>query len=340
MTYPSIACADGKIHAVFTRVDGPDSRIVYACSGDKGATWTNLRVVSSAPININPRIAAEGSRVALSWSTYSQEGFLRVVVRESTDSGVTWSNPQQFTGVFEYKGSYASDLSYRQGAIDVVWEEPVASSSFKKSTLSMVTIRDSSVVGGAAFQDARMRHTRCASTTEGTGVVYQRLNFLNMSWDIYFCLYDGTGWLAPVPISDNAEESIHPDIIADSSGFHVVWAEKQNGVFCIMRRNSADGVVWDSPGIIGEDALGAWRPQIAAGTDRLAVVWEAYETGVPVFFSTTSSDHGLNWSSPSRLVDGGFVQRPAVASDPQNLLHAVYQRGWAPALLEYTNLQL
>ena len=103
---------DGRIHAAWTETqlpNGPTLRVMYAYSGDEGATWSSPRQFAGQ-FHADANLLAEGrSVVHLVWNGGVGAGGRYYAV--SRDSGVTWSQSKQISSGVGQAGypSIASD---------------------------------------------------------------------------------------------------------------------------------------------------------------------------------------------------------------------------------------
>jgi len=99
--------------------------------------------------------------------------------------------------------------------------------------------------------------------------------------DIYYdCLDD---WSPPVNVSQSPEQSVMPDLIADSNNvIHVVWSEQIDRHNQIYYRTVSSGIPGDTIRISGYGSTAATytHPSISMfhPNDRIYIVWECYDS--------------------------------------------------------------
>ena len=331
---PSMACDDGNLHLAYRETGKGQSSIVYMNSPDNGQTWSDSVTLSTSSNVMFPSIAAEGGRVAVAWCSYRPNGYWKMAFRESIDGGSSWLDIYYGEGL---KYPTFTDLEYYNGIAILVW----AKSDASIAKIYLAWHKDGDLPEYVKYElDQAVLWPRCIPTAEGIHVVFQDFTLGETSWGIDLISYDGSQWLAPLPLNETSGQSLHPDIAADSSGIHVVWAEEQEGTYKIMARNSVNGLEWGDPLIIGESTSGAWHPRIAAGDSLLVVVWEGFERMSPAIFCTKSTDGGNSWSSSTKISDDGpAAVFPDLAVDDQDQTNVFWMKLESPIKLDSAILE-
>jgi len=300
------------------------SQIIYARSSDGGQTWLQRMVLSSAPINMRVNLAVSGDKVAAVWNQYSDGANCSVALRESRNRGISWSPIIKLSGDAAVQPDYFPDVCYRQGLLNVVWQE--------KQLVRLAVLQNTTIIQEDTFFEITAGRPRCAPNQLGTHVVYQRYIPDSKNWDVAYSLHDGTGWRTPVQLCSTPGDSLRPDIAADANGIHVVWAERDNGSFKIVNKNSADGITWTSGVIIAAPPLGAWHPRIVSTANELLTVWEHYSDSTPALFAARSLDGGRTWTPPVRITPGARADTfPSFSVSPSNIMHLFWMRSPQPS---------
>ena len=110
---------------------------------------------------------------------------------------------------------------------------------------------------------------------------FRHVAWQSLDYDIYYdCLDD---WSPPINVSQSPEQSVLPDLIADSNNvIHVVWSEQIDGHNQIYYRTVSSGIPGDTIRISGYGSTAATytHPSISMfhPNDRIYVAWECYDS--------------------------------------------------------------
>jgi len=338
---PVVAYDGEKLHLAFCASYKGGSLLYYASSADHGKTWDNVQVLSETNDNLFPRITAAEGSVAVGWSSAKQKyGYFRpysLALRESKDGGSTWSNVHFAAGEYGWTRGYLHpDVCYHDGKLNVVFSSPL----FKDGFIFLARLDDFNIEVLESFREQDVMRTRCAAAAAGIHSVYERFVYKDDRWEVCYRFFDGNTWSTRTVLSDGNERSNWPDIAADASGLHVVWAAEVDGTFKIMARSSQDGSTWDSPKVISGNQDGAWHPRIAASSNRIIAVWESYESKRPSIFFSESNDGGSTWTSPVKISAEEIpAVLPALAIDNSDNAHMIWMEGPPPSRLASENVQ-
>jgi len=333
---PAVASDGDRIHVAACKRFGGCSSIVYSHYGNRGAR-PGYAVLSSGTNNFSPALAASDGRVAVAWVCYLSDGACRIVVRESTDGGVTWGAGVFLDETYTFWEDLFPSASYCDDELHVVWTE----SRISRGAVNCVLLRDSSAIRKDTYFDLFDERPRCSSADDGAHMVLQRLDGNEKNFDIQYCFHGSEGWLPPVISGVTPGESLRPDLAVDSQGIHIVWGEKDEGFFRTLSRSSTDGTSWTDPVEIGTSVFGAWRPRVVAANGKLYAAWEGYDDEIPGIFGSTSDDGGTTWTTAVRLTPVGEAARdPILAPCANGELHLVWTKGFGPTKIGWRRLHL
>jgi hypothetical protein len=121
------------------------------------------------------------------------------------------------------------------------------------------------------------------------------------NYEIYFrrSTDDGASWSQPINISNNAETSYKPVIVADSSGkITVVWEDFSLGNFEIYSSFSNDnGANWNQAVNVSNNTKTSRNPMVAVDSSgNINVVWHDYTPGNYEIYFSRSIDNGVTWT--------------------------------------------
>ncbi len=103
--HPEISLtSDGSIHLLFSRVSGDGARAIglyYSRSQDGGLTWTAPELIREGSITWSDLVTTDGVTVHRLWQE-DRAGVVSNYHQISRDSGATWENAIEITGVLGY----------------------------------------------------------------------------------------------------------------------------------------------------------------------------------------------------------------------------------------------
>jgi len=145
---------------------------------------------------------------------------------------------------------------------------------------------------------------------------------------IFYALWDGQAWTAPVRLSTYSSELAQwPAIAVDARGIiHVVYVGNERLYYTYTYAGGTPWVPasWSIPRDIGGMEPVSWPDLAIDSDDQLHVVWSA-GTVADIFYSS-STDGGKEWSSPVQLSDSSEVEdlRPQLAIGRPGEIHLVW----------------
>jgi hypothetical protein len=102
------------------------------------------------------------------------------------------------------------------------------------------------------------------------------------SWEIYLRRLEGAQRGPIVRVTDDAEPSLFPRLVADTprDRIHVVYVTRIGGIFQVALRTSSDGRNFGPVIQISSSGVGAWKPApLLLGTGELLVAYEDHAVG-------------------------------------------------------------
>ncbi len=288
---------------------GSEHDILFARSGDDGASWT-----IPAPLNTNAQ-------------TDSGQDY---AVQIATDGGGNWVAAWEATGTSGGLGFDRDILTARSTDGGITWTAPAALNAYAGSDSGddwLPQIVTDNVGTWLAVWDSQ---TDLAGIGSDLDILFAR------SMD------NGATWTAPVALNTNAGTDVDSDrsagVTTDGTGNWVaVWESSTDlggtsgSDYDILTARSTDnGITWTAPAALNANAgtdTGSDRgPQIA--TDKQGnwvVLWKSYEDlgGIGTdsdLLTARSTDNGATWTAPAVLnanawSDGVHDLYPRIAAD-------------------------
>ncbi|MBS4015202.1 MAG: exo-alpha-sialidase [Candidatus Latescibacteria bacterium] len=154
----------------------------------------------------------------------------------------------------------------------------------------------------------------------------------NGAYQVYYTssYNGGVNWNTPIIISQDLSNIWDYTLAVSGSTVHIIWENNIENQF-LYRRSTNAGATWSAENTILTTPANFIMPCLAANGNNIYLVWS--DTRHPVnnseIYFMSSSDAGLNWSTPQRLTNtangiGDGVPSIAVNGD---FLHLVWQRG-------------
>jgi hypothetical protein len=146
---------------------------------------------------------------------------------------------------------------------------------------------------------------------------------------------DGTHWSTPTHVSTGAPTDLGPTLYQDSTGIiHVAWfrwpGTAPPGGITTVAATTPDSINWGAEvNVTTSSATDDWLPSLSANSAGDLVVAFARNTCPPPtcygLAASTSSDHGMTWSSPVTIVAADSATEhflPALANTGTELVVA------------------
>ncbi|MEZ4650706.1 MAG: hypothetical protein R3E97_18380 [Candidatus Eisenbacteria bacterium] len=134
--------------------------------------------------------------------------------------------------------------------------------------------------------------------------------------DIYLAEGNGSGWMAPVRITDDPAASRSPSIFSIGNRLHVVWEDERSGHSEVWATDY-DGSTWNDAVCLSCDDAPSRKPAADGGPDEGdgLVVWED-EASPGVYSIHASAYSGGGWGTPMPVSEStGNATDPTISQD-------------------------
>ncbi len=287
----------------------------------------------SPPVALTPAhaiaIAADvavdsNSRIHAVW----YEGNAPVFYASKENRDADWSAPVSISGG---AGTYPDLTTDEAGTVHVAWEA------------SGDIFYAAKPAGGAWSAPVNLTHS---SQTDAQPAIFADVaGNLRLVWgsdspgnrEILYAFKPrgANAWSAPARVSNTADRSWAPDVVADSQGgVHVVWYDFTPGVTEIYYAAKAPGAAaWSEAANVSETAGGSQWPALGIdGSDRLHLVWQDTLTlggqGQAIILYYASKSAGEGWSPRLEIArsqaNGQKAQPPALAVSRNGAIHVAW----------------
>lgn len=129
--YPSIAVNGTNIHIAWIGMSwpGPEYRLYYRNSTDKGATWNSPIILAGPSSGLTyPDIDVVGNNIYLVWDDEKDDGVHHeIYIKNSTDGGITWSGDLRLT-YNSTTDSFHPKIIVKNDTLHIVWDVAFPSS--------------------------------------------------------------------------------------------------------------------------------------------------------------------------------------------------------------------
>jgi len=193
----------------------------------------------------------------------------------------------------------------------------------------------------AAGWTAIKRLTWTSGLSERPAVAVDSAGNLHLVWhdntsgnaEIYYkkSTNGGATWSTNKRLTLTSGDSKNPAIAVDSSDrLHIFWGDYTPGNYEIYYRSSANGgVSWSAAKKLTSTAFDSYGPAITADSSGiLHLVWSDDTPGNAEIYYGRSTDGGITWSKPRRLIwTTGDSLSPAIAFIALGNIHVFWQDG-------------
>ena len=303
--------------------------IFFARNTDGGLTFSEPENISEGTAgSFLPQISVEVNNVYLVWEDGGNSGVRDIFFARGTDGGLTFSDPENIS---ENAGSSERpQISSEGNNVYVVWQDATPGNNdifFARRT-----------DGGLTFSDPENISENTGNSflpqisSEGNNVYVVWQDATPIISDIFFARRTDGGltFSDPENISENAEDSLAPQISSEGNNVYVVWQDDTPGdddIFDIFFARSTDGgLTFSEPENISENAGHSRSPQISSEGNNVYVVWFDDTPGNNDIFTARSTDGGLTFSDPENISEEntGSSTLPQISSEGNNV-YVVWQ---------------
>jgi hypothetical protein len=117
---------------------------------------------------------------------------------------------------------------------------------------------------------------RIVEDKQGNIWVIYGSEIMNMQWDIFATMYNGTAWSSPIRLTTALENDIRPSAAVDAAGnIWIAWESMRNGNKDIFTKYY-NGTDWSSDFQLTTDT--GWDVKSAIASDKNGDVWVAWES--------------------------------------------------------------
>lgn len=327
---PTIAVSGDFVHLAYMENDGANWKIHYKRSPDYGSTWEEPVLVGDiGEQSSEPAIAAHGSKVAISWTSYV-DNMWNVVARQSSDDGETWSEPLQFVEDSEAGINISPCLAFDANRLVLVWS--TASKKLAYRVIEGQTVVSSGTIP-TGIEEAEASSPLLSIYNGNYYIAYKKYSALAPNYEVYLTAIVEGMWQPRVRLTFDPNYSICPSMTVNEYGIHVVWADNRDGHFEIYYKKSVDGTNWTSDQRLTFSGTGAWHPRlVTSSSEAMTLIWEDYREGMAQTYMMKSLDGGLSWSDAAKVIaESGISIRPAAAESGEDIFCAwqeAVQQNW------------
>jgi hypothetical protein len=285
----------------------------------KRLSWTSSS-------SFSPVVATDsGNNIHIVWSDYLGS-IPEILYKKSTDGGSTWSTERLTwnSGHSTYP-DIAIDSNNR---IHVVWRDSTPGNSelfYKKST-----------DGGVSWTTKRLTWT--SGNSEDPAIATDSSNNIHIFWqddrnvkeEIFYqkSTDGGSTWTAKRLTWDSGASRDPAVAIDTNDNIHIAWRDSKPGSLEIYYKKSTNGGASWTTKRLTWNSEGFRYPDIATDSgNNVFVVWSKYQTGDYEIFLKKSTDGGTTWSKTRLTRTSGDSDHPAIAIDPSDNIHVVWDDG-------------
>ncbi len=317
-TNPDVAASGKNVYVVWQDDTPGNNDVFFTRSLNNGATFSApVNLSNNAGSSTNPRILALGTNVYLIWSD-DTPGNLDVFFTRSTDGGATFGpvmNLSSDTGT-----SANPELAVSGSSVYVVWQDDTGLTP-PNTDIFLARSTDNGATFGAAVN---------LSSNSGVSEVPQ---VASVSTNVYVIWRDdtpgngetfytkstdgGATFSAAANLSNNAGNTVAPQIAAAGTKVYVTWQDDTPGNNEILFKRSTDsGATFIATVNLSNNAGSSEAPKIAASGSLVHVAWKDSTPGNAETFFRASGNGGGSFDPTVNLSSnaGSSVDQQVVAS--------------------------
>ncbi|MFY3741999.1 MAG: hypothetical protein HMLIMOIP_002461 [Candidatus Nitrosomirales archaeon] len=297
---PQIAVSGTNVYVVWLEAISGTFDVFFSRSTDSGATFsTPVNLSNTVDLSTDQQLAVSGNNVYVVW-TEDLSGN-DVFFSRSTDSGATFSTPVKLSNNTGF--SKPPQIVASGNNVYVVWQNDPATSTgkqeilFSRSTDSGATfstpVKLSNNTGDSEFPQIAVSgskvHVVWHDTVPGEGSEI----FFSRSTD------SGATFSTPVNLSNDADSSVVPQIVASGTNVYVVWINVYvtNTFDVFFSRSTDSGATFSAPLNLsnGAGSSNLSLGDMATSGNNVYVVWFGIVSGNDdVFFSASVEDKDVD----------------------------------------------
>jgi hypothetical protein len=268
------AVSGDRIYAIWQEVTAAGNDVVQIRSVDSGISYEKLKHVSTASgKSSNPSIAVSGNSVYAVWTQLKEDGTYDIFFARSLDGGANYEK-----------------------------EKKLATAS-----------------GEAPYP-------KLVLTGNATYVVWSQLAADSGTHEIYFTrsLNGGDEFNEPINVSNNAGDSLSPQVSALNGSVYIVWSDDSSGnAEVVVAQSRTNGNSFEKYINVSNNAGESLNPQIFSTRGRVSLVWEDSTPGNglsnDIMFARGNSTGG-NFDEPINVSNNpGQSLNPKIAASGANI---------------------
>ncbi len=313
---PSVAVdSAGGVHLVWQDVLASTYwSLLYARSGDQGATWTTPSVLPrrSNAYQYPASLAVESpSSLHVAWrESKDAEVSEAILYSHSTNGGVSWSPPITLAN-YASAGQKTPDIAVGDsGTVHVLWTRDLVGAFYARST-NWASVSQISDVSAALFS------SRPSIAVRSSTVYALWADDRTGDMEIYLdrSTNGGATWGTDILVNANGVSTRQdtPDLLVLSDGSLLAsWRDgadrAAHGYDIFAARSTDGGLTWTAPVRVTDDgsSIDQHDPTLAdAGQGIAYLLWRQLDNGKLNLWYAYSRDGGLTWSDALPLDPGG-----------------------------------
>ncbi len=280
--------------------------------------------------------ASAGLNRFLVWENIASGNNIEIFFKRSTDNGATWKpnvnlstnpgqslNPQVIvsgSNVFVVWNQYNSagstaDVYFRRSTDDgATWGPKVKISISGTNFFAWPRISAAGNNVYIAWEDNLVNPANENEGDETPSDIFYRRSTNN-----------GATWKGIINLSNNANDSIYPEIAASGSNVFVTWAQATTGEFSAyelsLRRSTDSGATWKSVVRLGGSLEAFYGAKVITAGSNVYLAFTGSESFIENVYFRRSTDGGATWKPIVNLsqIQSGDTQNQRIAISGSNV---------------------